>query len=395
MILTDLILIYGFLSLTHLFMQVSFSHMYSLEKVSVVNSFSMPRVAIVIPEYNEDSDLLIRCIQSCLVQDYKNLVNIVLVDDGSKRKQAFQDIISKFSNKQKLSILETTKNIGKREAQKIAFDMVDKTTDIIVILDSDTVLMPDAVSNLAKHFDNKKVGLVTGYAGVINKKQNLLTRLIAARYWVAFNQERGAQSLFGTVLCATGVISAIRSSLIIQLKDKYVSQMFQGKKCTYGDDRHLTNLVLECGYNVLYEPDAIGLTEAPTHMKGYLKQQLRWNRSFYRELFYSLKMILKHPAKYPIYMIYDLIVQSILPFLLLGSMIYIAYASVYISTLYLWAYIGILIGISLLRGVYAISRTHDTNFLLFPIYSFIHIFLLIPLRLYAIFSLSAKGWGTR
>jgi len=71
-------------------------------------------------EYNEDSNLLIRCIQSCLVQDYKNLVNIVLVDDGSKRKQAFKDIISKFGNIQKLSILETTKNIGKREAQKIA-----------------------------------------------------------------------------------------------------------------------------------------------------------------------------------------------------------------------------------------------------------------------------------
>jgi len=89
-------------------------------------------------------------------------------------------------------------------------------------------------------------------------------------------------------------------------------------------------------------------------------------------------MILKHPTKYPIYMVYDLLVQSILPFLLLGSMIYIAYASVYISTLFLFAYIGTLVGVSLLRGTYAISRTHDMNFLLFPIYAFIHIFLLIP-----------------
>jgi len=35
--------------------------------------------------------------------------------------------------------------------------MVDKTTDVIIILDSDTVLMPNAVSNLAKHFGNKKL----------------------------------------------------------------------------------------------------------------------------------------------------------------------------------------------------------------------------------------------
>jgi len=121
---------------------------------------------------------------------------------------------------------------------------------------------------------------------------------------------------------------------------------------------------------------------------------MRWNRSFYRELF-----IIKNDIKtsYKISNLYGLWFtgSSILPFLLLGSMIYIAYASVYISTLFLFAYIGTLVGVSLLRGTYAISRTHDMNFLLFPIYAFIHIFLLIPLRFYAIFSLSAKGWGTR
>jgi len=76
----------------------------SLKTESAANVLSIPRVAIVIPEYNEDSNLLIRCIQSCLVQDYKNLINIVLVDDGSKKKKAFKDIIRKFSNAQKLSI---------------------------------------------------------------------------------------------------------------------------------------------------------------------------------------------------------------------------------------------------------------------------------------------------
>lgn len=171
--------------------------------------------------------------------------------------------------------------------------------------------------------------------------------------------------------------------------------MFRGNECSYGDDRHLTNLVLEQGYKVVFEPQAIGWTDTPKNMKGYLKQQLRWNRSFYREMFVTAKMIVNKPRQYPTYMIYDLIMQASLPLLLLASIGFMMYRAVYESPLYISAFLGTLIGVSLLRSTYAIARTGDKNFLLFPLYSFIHLFLLIPLRLYAIMTLSAKGWGTR
>jgi len=58
-------------------------------------------------------------------------------------------------------------------------------------------------------------------------------------------------------------------------------------------------------------------------------------------------------------------------------------------------YIGIVLGISLLRASYGGLRTRNARFLLFTIYGYIHIGLLIPARLYAIATIGRTHWGTR
>lgn len=45
--------------------------------------------------------------------------------------------------------------------------------------------------------------------------------------------------------------------------DKWVDQAFMGIKCTFGDDRHLTNMTLSTGQEVLYTHRAIAMTETP------------------------------------------------------------------------------------------------------------------------------------
>lgn len=394
MIATDIVILYGLFALSHLFIQVAFGHM-SLFQISNSSAKGNKSVAVIIPEYNEEPMMFEKNIESCLNQDFKGKYHIVAVDDGSRKKEAITLVKNKYGGSHNLTIIEFEQNMGKRHAQKAGFDLTDKEYDYIVTIDSDTILESDAISKLIMQFSESKVGAITGQALVYDRNHNLLTRLIYSRYWAAFNQERAAQSLFGCVLCATGVISAYRSEIIQKLKERYVAQRFMGQACTYGDDRHLTNLVLEDGYKVVYEPEANGWTDAPKNIIGYLKQQLRWNRSFYRELLITAKMLIRNPRKYPLYMIYDLAMQAILPILLLLSVAYMAYRSVYESPIYFIAYIGILAGVSLLRSVYAISRTGDNNFYLFPLYALIHIFLLVPLRLYAIASLKRTEWGTR
>jgi hyaluronan synthase/N-acetylglucosaminyltransferase len=263
----------------------------------------------------------------------------------------------------------------------------------MVTIDSDTILAPDAVTHLAARLADPQVGAVTGDVRAI--KQNFLSTLIDARYWTAFNQERAAQSLFGTVLCCSGPLAAYRNTIVQHVKEQYITQKFLGDYCTYGDDRHLTNLVLEQGYRVYYERTAKAWTHVPQKLTPWLKQQSRWNRSFYREFLWTMKRVILTRKFQNAYMIYDLLMQLILPFLLLISLSFVFLRTATESWLFLLGYITILFAISLLRGIYAYMRTKETMFFLFPLYALCHIFLLIPVRVYALCTLKTTKWGTR
>ena len=386
--------IYGLLALTHLFNQINFSHREYLNSFKERLDFPVfPTVAIIIPSYNEGIEDLENCVRAAASQDYPNEIKVIVVDDGSKAKSAFNNLKDIFKGNDRVVLKEFKENKGKRHAQKLGFDYVDENYEIIVTIDSDTVLEKDSIYHLVSKFSDPKIGAVTGNVRAF--KTTFLTKLIDARYWTAFHQERAAQSLFGTVLCCSGPLAAYRSSIIKKVKEKYISQMFLGGRCTYGDDRHLTNLVLEQGYAVRFERKAKALTYVPEKLKPWLRQQTRWNRSFYRELLWTVKRVITKRTYQSIYMIYDLAMQTVLPFLLLMSLVLVFIMSAKEGPSHLFGYITVLVGIAIIRGTYAFIRTHDKVFFLFPFYAFCHIFLLIPVRMYALCTLKTTKWGTR
>jgi hyaluronan synthase/N-acetylglucosaminyltransferase len=58
-------------------------------------------------------------------------------------------------------------------------------------------------------------------------------------------------------------------------------------------------------------------------------------------------------------------------------------------------YLAVLIGIAVLRAGYGFLRTKDPGFFLFVCYGFLHVVVLIPVRLYALATLRSTHWGTR
>ncbi len=387
--------LYGAIALTHLFNQINLAHIHHVrhkEKEPYDEDY-VPSVAIIIPSYNENYEDLYKCVKSCINQDYPD-PKIILVDDGSKDMSAFDRVVQDFSNNKNFYYVAFQKNKGKRHAQKEGFDFFSEKVDIMVTIDSDTFLYKDTLKKLVQKFKDSKVGAVTGDVRARRTKK-LLSKLIYCRYWTAFNQERAAQGLFGHVLCCSGPLAAYRTSVIEKIKNKYINQKFFGQKCTYGDDRHLTNLVLEQGYKVKYEPRALAVTGVPENMKSYLKQQTRWNKSFYRELLWTLKIYFKNPKKFHPYIIYDLFVQLFLPFMLMLSLGYSIFKAFTGAPIFLLGYILIIAGIAFIRMIYGYFRIKDKSLFLFPMYAFIHIFLLIPVRLYALATLRTTHWGTR
>ena len=397
---TEIFFWYGILALTHLFLQINFAHAEYLnsarkgrKKTDIINN---PSAAIIIPFYNEGYKELKSCISSALKQAYNGRLVVIALDDGSKDpvvSERIKEIFREEIGLGKLIVKRFEKNEGKRHVQKEAFDILGNTVDIIITIDSDTIMKKNATKYLMENFNDPEVGAMTGDVEVIKKKK--LDILIAKRYWAAFNQERAAQSLFGTVLCCSGPLAAYRNTIIQKIKEKYINQFFLGTRCTYGDDRHLTNLVLTEGYKVKYDSRAKARTFVPPTIKLWIRQQQRWSQSFYRELLWTGKMIFNNPRKAHPYMIYDMSMQFILPFFLLGALVVVLYNAITISYLYALGYLAMVLGVAMLRGFYAFMRTGDKSFFLLTLYALLHVTLLIPVRLTAIISLKSTTWGTR
>jgi hyaluronan synthase len=350
---------------------------------------SAPAVDVVITSYNEEPRSLAACLRSLVDQDYAGALSVYVVDDASPNRDQLNAIYAEYDALPGWHVLLPEKNRGKRHAQDAAFTLC--TGEIVVTIDSDTVVDPDGVRELVAAFADPMVGAVTGDVGVMNANVNLLTRLIAMRYWVAFNQERAAQSCFRSVLCCSGPLAAYRRSVLVDVWRDYTTQTFRGVPCTYGDDRHLTNLVLGAGYDTLFVPFAHAVTNAPESLAAYLPQQLRWNKSFYREILWTLPFLGRRSP----YMAFEVTVQTFLPLLLTLAIASAVVVSVAENPRYLLRYAATVAVMAVIRSSYALYRTRDIRFLLFVVYGFLHVALLVPTRMRALFTLTDNRWGTR
>jgi hyaluronan synthase len=384
---------YAVLVITHFVLQTFFAHRHHRRflrcRALPAERFS-PSVDVVVAAYNEDAPSLDACFDSLVQQEYEGELRVYVVDDYSPNRDELMPLYDRYARLPGWRILLPEENRGKRHAQDRAFR--ECRGDILVTIDSDTIVSPDGVQEIVRPFADARVGAVTGDVGVTNWRVNILTRLIGMRYWVAFNQERAAQSWFRSVLCCSGPLAAYRrSTLAAACWDDYINQTFRGISCTYGDDRHLTNLVLAAGYDTLFVPGATAITNAPESLRGYLKQQLRWNKSFYRELLWTLPFLLRRSR----YMVFEVLVQTLLPLLLTLAIATSIVFAILVDPGHLVHYAVAITAMALVRCGYALYRTRRPSFLLFVLYGFIHAALLVPLRMRALTTLTDNSWGTR
>jgi hyaluronan synthase/N-acetylglucosaminyltransferase len=386
---------YGVLSLTHIGLQLTLAVIHNLRFASFARRHPLPpttaewpSVSVIVPSYNESADELRSCLESILAQDYAQL-QAICVDDGSTRLTRELRELYASMGERGVEVLMLPENVGKRRAQVAALQAA--TGEIIVTVDSDTSLAdPAAIRKLVRGFTDERVVAVTGTTAAKNYARNLLTRLIGLRYWTAFNQERAAQSLFGVVMCCSGPFSAYRSSFFRRVQRPYISQRFMGSQCTFGDDRHLTNLALRDGWTVKFVPEAQAETVVPERIRPYWRQQVRWSKSFYREMVWTVR----HVRRRNLYLWYDLAVQTMLPFLLVGAMSLLVLQA-FGKPLVLGQYLLVMTAIGLLRTGYGIICMRRPGFVLFCAFGFLYIMMLTPCRLYAIASMRNTGWGTR
>jgi len=260
-----------------------------------------PRVAVLIPAYNEET-VIVRTIRSVMMSSYKN-IRIIVIDDGSKdttyevAKEAYPAELASG----RLTVL-TKPNGGKADALNFALDRVDE--EIYVGIDADGVIAHDAIAKLVPHFANPEIGAVAGNAKVGNRV-NLWTRWQALEYITSQNFERRALDLFDVVMVVPGAIGAWRTAAVKAGHGYHEN--------TVAEDADLTMNLLEQGYSVIYEDQALAFTEAPVNADGLMRQRFRWSFGILQAIFKHKGAISKRKAMGLFALPNILIFQIILP----------------------------------------------------------------------------------
>jgi peptidoglycan-N-acetylglucosamine deacetylase len=221
-----------------------------------------PSVAVIVPAFNEEK-VIEKTIASLLASDRPPDFEIVVVDDGST-DATFTRARERFAAEPRVHVL-TKENGGKPAA--LNFGLMHTKAEIIVALDADTVFAKDTIRKLVRHFADPKVGAVAGNTKVGNRV-NLMTWWQALEYVTSQNLDRRAFDVLNCITVVPGAVGAWRRAAVDR------SAGFTSE--TLAEDADLTLSVRRLGYTIVYDDEAIALTEAPDTVRGFLRQRYRW-----------------------------------------------------------------------------------------------------------------------
>lgn len=351
-----------------------------------------PTLTVVIPAYNEGA-MVEKSIVSSMQAEYPpGKKEVIVVDDGSS-DDTWTYVQRAKAVYPEVAAIRLERNMGKRQALAVGFEKA--RGDIIVTMDSDSVIERDGLRALVAPFEDAKVGAVTARVRVYNRSENLITRMLAVRYAMAFQFFRSSQSVFSTVMCCSGVLSAYRRSVLDRIVRPWLNQMFLGERCTYGDDRSLTNFILRSGYETVYQSTAVVSTIAPPTMKKLSRMLIRWHKSFIREnIIFAKFMLTRYREGNRILPVADFSLVSIMfpfQFYTFGySMYYIFH-----DPLLVFRFLALITLMGLFYMLFYIKFERNSDFVYGVLYSFLHVFVLMWTIPYAALTMKDGRWLTR
>ena len=291
-----------------------------------------PGVSIIIPCFEEE-EWIQRTVHSCINQDYPvDKLEVIVVDDCSKDHSAerVEEIIAKLKEAdtgdhayrvaERIRFFRQSANLGKRDA--MARGAREARHELLVFVDSDSFLDPFAIRNIVQPFKDKEMGGVSGRTDVANTYTNALTKMQAVRYSIAFRVMKAAEGYFDAATCLSGPLSCYRRDLVLKYMDAWLNQRFLGQKATFGDDRSMTNFILRHN-RTTYQDSAVCMTIVPRSYKVFLRQQMRWKRSWLRESLIAARFMWKKEPFMALSFYMGVLVPIAAPVIVLYNLFYV------------------------------------------------------------------------
>ena len=357
-----------------------------------VRAEEAPSLTVVIPAYNE-SAMVEHAIASVVAAHYAHdRLQIIAVDDGSTDDtwHHIQNAALRFPGR--VTPLRLPANLGKRGALAEGFRHANG--EIIVTVDSDSVVEREALLAIAGPFREPRVGAVAGKVAVHNRRAGLIPRMLHVRFILSFDYLRSAQSVFRTVYCCPGALAAYRTSVVRRVLPAWERQRFLGAPCTYGEDRALTNDILALGYDTVYQRSAVVHTIVPETYGKLCRMFLRWDRSYIREEFRFARIVWRRPPFPRVFALYESGITNLRYPVAYTSIALWAVNAFSDPTALVRMLLAIMV-VSLVYVLYYLRSERSWDFVFGILYAYFSFFALTWIFPYAALTVRARGWLTR
>jgi cellulose synthase/poly-beta-1,6-N-acetylglucosamine synthase-like glycosyltransferase len=244
--------------------------------VTLLTSGTAP-LTVIIPAFNE-AESLADTIQSLRAQTVRPR-EILVVDDCST------DATGEVARRLGVQVQRPERNTGsKAGAQTFALDRV--TTPLVMALDADTMLAPDAIERLLPAFARAETAAACGFV-VPRHVHTIWERGRYIEYLFAFTFYKRVQEVYGKPLISSGCYSMYRTGVL--------RAMGGWSNRTMAEDMDLTWSLYQRGWEVRFVPDAVCYPIEPRTLGFLAKQLRRWSHGFVQNVRLHWRGLLEVP----------------------------------------------------------------------------------------------------
>ncbi|KAF3905121.1 N-acetylglucosaminyltransferase [Orbilia brochopaga] len=260
-----------------------------------------PKIAIIMPCYNELAENVMKCINSIAGQDYPmSCLHVCLSFDSDELSKEYLEVLSRLGvptvrrNKYPVSIdvrfqgmrvtVSRYKHGGKRHTQKKTFQMIDKLYEKYLERRDDDFIPRQK----NKRQPMAMTGVIT--SRVDKGQASFITLLQDMEYIHGQLFERAVESSCGAVTCLPGALTCLKFSAFRNMSRFYFADMadkhdnpFDYGQYHLGEDRWLTHLFMigaKHSYQIGFSTSAFCKTEACSTWNSLINQRTRWFKGF-------------------------------------------------------------------------------------------------------------------
>ncbi len=239
-----------------LYFLVKLKRMFSRPPAADASVFE-PEVTLVVSAFNEQ-DFIRKKIENSLALDYpSDKLRMIFITDGSNDRTA--EIIGGYPQ---IQLLHLPERKGKVAAMNRAIKFVQ--TPLVIFSDANTLLNPESIRNIIRHYRIPKVGGVAGEKKIIATADDQAAGSGEGLYWKYESKLKKLDADFYSVVGAAGELFSVRTALFETAPENTIIEDFvQSLK------------ICMKGYVIQYEPGAFALETASSNMKEEQKRKVR------------------------------------------------------------------------------------------------------------------------